>query len=100
MDLPGAERSRGPAALFLARETDRLPKRQQVILMTAPRFKIGQLLLCSSKRVKDVGPYVVLSVIARPRGKIGYLIRSQDDAIEHVVDQNELRNLPSGRRLS
>ena len=77
-----------------------LPERQQVNLMTAPRFKIGQLVLCSSKRVKDVGPYVVLSVIARPRGKIGYRIRSQDDAIEHVVDENELRNLPSGRRLN
>jgi hypothetical protein len=44
--------------------------------MTAPRFKIGQLLLCSSKRVKDAGPYVVLSIVPRPLGKIGYRIRS------------------------
>jgi hypothetical protein len=77
-----------------------LPERQQVNLMTAPRFKIGQLVRCSNKHVKDAGPCVVLTVIARPRGKTGYRIRSQADTIEHVVDEDELRNLPSGRRLS
>jgi hypothetical protein len=63
---------------------------------TMTEFKIGQNV--SYLRHAAEGRFVVIRLLPQPKGKVRYVIRSQDDASrEYTAEASELRGIQSGR---
>jgi hypothetical protein len=59
-------------------------------------FKIGQYVYYVPRRAE--GRYVVMRLLPQPKGKLRYIIRSQDNPErEYTADASELRKVPGGR---
>jgi hypothetical protein len=60
-------------------------------------FKIGQYVYYRGHATE--GRFVVMRLLPRARGKVRYVIRSQDDAsVEYTADASELRRVQAGGR--
>ena len=57
-------------------------------------FKIGQYVFYRSRAE---GRFVVMKLLPQPKGKVRYMIRSEDDAsVEYTADASELRGVRVG----
>ena len=61
-----------------------------------PEFKIGQYVYYVPRRAE--GRHVVMRLLPQPKGKVRYVIRSEENpSVEHTVEASELRRVQSGR---
>jgi hypothetical protein len=69
-----------------------VPQFSSLVRAQSPRgCALSRAQAVSLSSFPNQGPFVIVSVIARPRHGIRYRVRSQDDeTIEHVVDESEL----------
>jgi hypothetical protein len=64
--------------------------------VTMTEFKIGQYVYYH--RHSAEGRFVVLRLLPQPRGKVRYVIRSEENpSVEYTVEASELRRVQSGR---
>ena len=59
-------------------------------------FKIGQYVYYQRHRAE--GRFVVMRLLPQPKGKVRYVIKSEDDAsVEYTAEASELRTGSRGR---
>ena len=65
-------------------------------MLSMTDFKIGQYV--SYQRHKAEGRFIVIRLLAQPKGKPRYVIRSQDNPErEYTAEAGELRRAPGAR---
>jgi hypothetical protein len=58
-------------------------------------FKIGQCVYYVPRRAE--GRYIVMRLLPQPKGKLRYIIRSEDDpSCEYTAEASELRTVSRG----
>ena len=63
---------------------------------TMTEFKIGQYVYY--RRHAAEGRFVVMRLLPQPKGKVRYVIRSEEDpSVEYTAEASELRRVQSGR---